>query len=131
MDISVAQRFLAACKVTEQNQQYDNPAKDSVCTCQTCQQNPRPPRPQTCNCSGCLPETVSVTPAMLPTSSVTSAPSTGTEADLPQPADRISKAMRERGVKHLQKLRVRLMHMSASCQTFLLPHDVFLTNNDI
>lgn len=55
LHIGMARVLVTSCHQCEGNLIYGNPASDKPCTCETCRM--APPPPDTCDCSGCHPET--------------------------------------------------------------------------
>ena len=123
MDISIAQMVLANCKVDEQDSQYDNPKDDIPCNCQTCRENPPRCRVQPCNCSGCIPELLDE-PEVAKSSTLESKPT------IPR-RDRLTKPMRERGMKTLHSFRMTLWANADEAECGMLPPIVFLPDSNI
>jgi superfamily II DNA/RNA helicase len=94
MDPSMAEMYLAPCKPSEQDRQYDNPAEETPCGCQGCEVNPPPKRTYPCRCSGCMPEVL--TPS---SDNPQKRKPKSAEFEVPK-SKRLTKVMREHGTKH-------------------------------
>ncbi|KAJ7289649.1 hypothetical protein C8J57DRAFT_1046954 [Mycena rebaudengoi] len=116
-DLSMARLIVAKCKVQEQNLIYDNPVSDPPCTCLQCTESSPPPPPTSCNCSGCLPETL---PAPTPASR---APK---PSDNIPPKDRLSRLQKAHGTKALLDLRLEIWRHSDQSKYWMYAPHVFL-----
>ncbi|KAJ7429298.1 hypothetical protein FB451DRAFT_1070863 [Mycena latifolia] len=111
-DLSFPRMIVAPCKVTIQDELYDNPTIDPPCTCLPCSRTPATSARATCNCSGCLPETSSTTTKAPPASRVNTQISK---------AKRLTKLHRAHGQQRLLELRLEIWKASDQSKFWMLP----------
>jgi hypothetical protein len=126
MDPSMAEMYLAPCKPSEQDRQYENPAEETPCGCQGCVLNPPPKRTYPCRCSGCTPKELPVQPV----DTAKKHKSRNGELDVPK-SKRLTKVMRERGTKRLLAFRVEVWETADERQTGLFAPSLFFSDEDI
>lgn len=118
-DLSMPILITASCKVVAQNKIYNNPPSDPRCTCSPCISNP-PLGPRTpCDCSGCLPETITPIVRATRASKVNTA--------IPK-AKRLSKIQKAHGFKRLLELRLEIWRASDQTKCWIYPPTVFLSD---
>ncbi|KAJ7768784.1 hypothetical protein B0H14DRAFT_2632862 [Mycena olivaceomarginata] len=59
-DLSMPTMITASCKVAAQNKLYNNPPIDFPCTCALCAAKPPAHSEIQCDCSGCIPENITL-----------------------------------------------------------------------
>ncbi|KAF8667484.1 hypothetical protein AX14_006324 [Amanita brunnescens Koide BX004] len=116
MDISAAQLIAAQCKSEIIDLLYNNPANDVPCKCEGCLFQEHNPSLQ-CQCSGCKTD---ITPVIF------TPPNTGTSTQAQKKSRRLTKAMREHGVKQLQLFRLKLWQAADEAKTSWTPPSAFI-----
>ncbi|KAK7047014.1 ATP-dependent DNA helicase Q1 [Favolaschia claudopus] len=119
---ALADDAAAKCKVAALNKLYNNPASDPPCTCATCKENPPPPPSTSCNCSGCLPETLPIIKRPPRPSKI--------NHNIPK-SQRLSKLQKARGTERLLELRLEIWKKAAGSQSWMLPPTFFLSDSVI
>ena len=116
MDISAAQLIAAQCKSKIIDLLYNNPANDVPCKCEGCLFQEHNPSLQ-CQCSGCKTD---ITPVIF------TPPNTGTSTQPQKKSRRLTKAMREHGIKQLQLFRLKLWQATDEAKTSWTPPSAFI-----
>ncbi|KAL1945781.1 hypothetical protein VTO73DRAFT_1783 [Trametes versicolor] len=127
MDVSMARLLLAPCATDEQNTLYGNPLSDPPCLCPRCMapavdrpdnSTTSPPSiyPSPCSCSGCKPEDVAPAVGSLKRKDMNPVPK----------RQRLNKAMRAVGTKHLERTRMAIYRSSKTETSRALTPDVYL-----
>ena len=116
MDISAAQLIAAQCKSKIIDLLYNNPANDMPCKCEGCLFQEHNLSLQ-CQCSGCKTD---ITPVIF------TPPNTGTSTQSQKKSWRLTKAMREHGIKQLQLFRLKLWQAADEAKTSWTPPSAFI-----
>ena len=125
MDPSMAAMYVALCKPTEQDRQYENPADDPPCGCQGCHLRPPPKHTFPCRCSGCTREELPCQQG-----NARKRKSHGADLQIPK-SKRLTRIMREQGTKHLLEFRKEIWEEADEKQFGLLAPVLFLPDDDI
>ncbi|KAI0730874.1 P-loop containing nucleoside triphosphate hydrolase protein [Earliella scabrosa] len=122
MDITMAKILTATCKISIQNELYDNPSHEHLCTCRTCTAQPPPALSLPCTCSGCSPETpMADTP-----------PAKKHDTNPVPRRQRLTRVMRKHGMECLERLREEIYDgLEHSARTRSLPPSAFLPSTVI
>ncbi|KAF9069379.1 hypothetical protein BDP27DRAFT_1520094 [Rhodocollybia butyracea] len=125
MDITLAEIWVADCKVLDIDCQYAKPKDEDPCLCPTCLQYPQTQRPTPCTCSGpkCTPDYIVWTQTNPKSPSIV-IPSA---LEKPKKHHSITAAMHVHGITQLKLLRLELFR---STSTNLAP-EFFFTDEEI
>ncbi|KAJ6503102.1 P-loop containing nucleoside triphosphate hydrolase protein [Mycena vulgaris] len=116
-DRSMAEMTVAKCKVAAQNRLYNNPISDPPCKCETCLDDPPPSPRASCNCSGCVPETITLPPKP---------PAPPKPIDKIPKHKRLTKLQRAHGTIRLQEFQFDAWRQTdISLRSFLPPEAIF------
>lgn len=131
MDESLAEIYLAECKVNNIDKQYENPPYDDPCHCPTCTRSPPITKRSPCTCTGtnCSPEQVVSTSTQSGTSAHGSV--SANAADLPNKNQRISPSLRTHGTRQLKHFRINMFHNGDPSAMIMLPPDAYFTDEEI
>ena len=120
MDISAARLITAQCKSQIIDSLYNNPVTDPPCQCDGCLRQEHTQAHHQCRCSGCKADEAPV---------IFTPPSTSMRAQ--KRTKRITKAMREHGIKELERFRLKLWQDADEVKTSWTPPAAFIPNATI
>lgn len=125
MDITLAEIWLADCKVSDIDRQYENPEGEDLCRCLTCTKFPRISKRNPCQCNGskCSPEP-SLQTEKKPKQPPTILPGALTK---PKKHQNLTAGMRTHGIERLKDFRLGIFRSTS----LNLAPEFFFSNEEI